>query len=127
MARRALLGTGVSPPQLAAVADRVTALEGATGGLTPWVVIDDTDSPYTVSTDLRLIVNASAGAVSILLPALADAAGDVTVLRADSSANAVTVTPDGSETILDLASLPMPARFDRYVLQPIVSQGFWAL
>lgn len=63
--------------------------------------IDDTDSPYTVlDTDQYLIVDASAGAVTVALPAAASFVNRSLVVVAKSVAGGnVTINPDGAETV----------------------------
>lgn len=60
-----------------------------------------TTSPYTVlATDGTLSVNCTGGAVTVNLPAAASHAGRILhVKKVDSSGNAVTVEPNGAETI----------------------------
>jgi len=63
--------------------------------------ISNSDSPYTalVATDL-LLVNATAGAVTVNLPtAVGNSGKTFRIRKTDSSTNAVTVDGDGTETI----------------------------
>jgi hypothetical protein len=63
--------------------------------------IDNTDSPYTqLATDWLVLCDASGGAITVnLLTAVAADAREITIKKTDSSANAVTVDPNGTETI----------------------------
>lgn len=63
--------------------------------------IDDTDSPYTVlETDQFVIVDASAAAVTVALPASATFPNRSLVVVAKSVAGGnVTINPDGAETV----------------------------
>jgi hypothetical protein len=71
-------------------------------GMVP-VVVSKTfaDTPYTVPDwNYQVLVNATGGAVTVVLPAAANNTGrDIDVKKTDSSANAVTVDGNGAETI----------------------------
>lgn len=70
------------------------------------VSIDSTDSPYTPGDESSILCDASAGAITIALPALAGADNRVwNVIKIDTSANAVTLDGDGAETIDGLSTL----------------------
>lgn len=59
-----------------------------------------TTSPHVVGTEQVVLVDASAGPVTVLLPMTSDRFGnDIQVMKVDSSANAVTVSRTGSDTI----------------------------
>lgn len=60
-----------------------------------------TSTAYTVlSSDDVILVDASSAAVTITLPAVDDLAGKrIRIVKIDSSANIVTIEPDGSETL----------------------------
>lgn len=63
------------------------------------------------------LVDATAGAVTVTLPAVAgtdpSAGRAVTVIKSDSSANAVTIDADGAETINGAATLVLASQYDR--------------
>lgn len=62
--------------------------------------ITDADSPYTVlATDELIRADATAGAVTLALPAAADADGRVLWVEAVNVTSAITLDPDGAETI----------------------------
>jgi len=88
-------------------------LKNFTGG-NP-VSVDNTASPYAVAlTDNVILVDATAGAVTLNLPAAATADGrSLFVKKVDSSINAVTLEPDGAETIEGAANLStLDAQYD---------------
>lgn len=84
--------------------------------------VDEKTSAYTVTVGdgtKLLAVDASGGAVTITLPA-AETAGDgfeITVKKTDSSANAVTVDGNGSETIDGSATLVLSYQYDSIKLR----------
>lgn len=85
--------------------------------------LDDSDSPYDVLvTDGVLLVDTQSGAVTLNLPAAADAAGQVlTVKRMGTGVNAVTIDGDGAETIDGSATnTDLDAQYD---VLTIVSDG----
>jgi hypothetical protein len=92
------------------------------------VVISKTTT-YTVAVgdDGKLIAaDATAGAFTITLP-VAATAGDgfeISVVKIDSSANAVTIDGDGSETINDESDLDLADQFDAAVLRSDGSEWF---
>lgn len=61
-----------------------------------------------------ILADASAGAITIALPPAATAGDDfdVTVIKVDSSANAVTIDGDGAETINGAATLALKQQYD---------------
>lgn len=63
--------------------------------------ITDTDSPYTADTEYSVILaNATSGAITVNLPTAASIAGRTyTIKNTGDGSNAVTVDPNGSETI----------------------------
>lgn len=65
------------------------------------------------------LVDASSGAVTAALPAAATAGAgfEVAIKKIDSSANAVTINPDGAETIEEAATFVLPAQFDVVVIR----------
>lgn len=75
-------------------------------------VVTSTDSPkaLVVAEAGLVLVDASAGTVDITLPAAADSEGvRYTLLRLDSEANLVTVTPDGADMIDGAATMELAA------------------
>lgn len=76
--------------------------------------IDDTDSPFAVTSDNAVVlVDAASGPVVVALPAAASVAGRVYhVKRIDSAINAVTVDPDGAETIDGAATLDVAVQWE---------------
>jgi hypothetical protein len=66
-----------------------------------------------VAADYLLLADATAGAVSVGLPAAAAADGAVIVVKKiDASANAVTLDADGAETIDGVATQTLTAQYD---------------
>lgn len=82
--------------------------------------IDDTDSPYTVTTNATrnvVLADATNGAVDVTLPPLADWADQyIIVKKFDSAANNVNINPDGSETIEGNSSISLTAQWGYRVL-----------
>lgn len=68
--------------------------------------ISSTDSPYSVSiSDHALFCDTDGGAITVLLPAGASANEiGYTIINCGSSGNDVTITPNGSELLLGVAS-----------------------
>jgi hypothetical protein len=92
-------------------------------------VVISKSTTYTVAVgdDGKLIASdATAGAFTITLP-VAATAGDgfeISVVKIDSSANAVTIDGDGSETINDESDLDLEVQFDSVVLRSDGSEWF---
>lgn len=85
------------------------------GGIyTPVTSIDDTDSPYTVlATDSVIIADATSGAITVNLPAVSGTDGrTIRVKKIDSSANAVTLDGNSSETIDDATTRVLSSQYD---------------
>jgi hypothetical protein len=72
--------------------------------------VNNSQSPYTLgATDGVLLVDATAGPVSLVLPTVSGRKGRyVIVYRTDTTTNAITFTPNGSETINGLSTLSIP-------------------
>lgn len=71
--------------------------EGFVGKFTS---IDDTDSPYDASPGETVFADTTNGVITVNLPAAAALVGrEVTVLRTSAGGNAVTLDPNGAETI----------------------------
>ena len=70
------------------------------------VSLTSADSPYTIlSTDSVLVCDCSGGAITLNLPSATGNDGRMLIIKkTDSSANVVTITPDGSDTC-DVASV----------------------
>ena len=72
-----------------------------------------TASGNAVATDYLLLVDATAGAVTVTLPAAADSDGAYIITKKiDASANAVTVDGNGAETIDGAANIALAAQYD---------------
>jgi hypothetical protein len=79
--------------------------------------IDSSDSPYTaLATNEDIWVDASAGAVTVSLPSAGGALAEKEFLikKIDSSFNAVTIDPDGSETIDGNATVAITTQYTAY-------------
>ena len=73
------------------------------------------DSPYTAKIDECVIASANGGNVVINLPAgLRDET--IIVKKSDGSANTVTITPNGAETINGAATKVLTAQHESYTL-----------
>ena len=71
-------------------------------------LLTSASSPYTVlGTEALLSVDASGGNIAINFPTAVGFAGYQRIHRTDNSANTVTVTPNGAETISDQASVSL--------------------
>ncbi len=76
-----------------------------------------TASGNAVATDYLLLVDATAGAVTVTLPAAADSDGAYIITKKiDASANAVTLDANASETIDGATTLPILAQYDAATL-----------
>lgn len=73
--------------------------------------ITHTNSPYTVTTEDGVIADATAGAIVVNLPTVASAHKPILVKKADSSANAVTVTPASSELIEGASTAALSSQY----------------
>jgi hypothetical protein len=74
---------------------------GGTGGSAAAKIITVLDSPYILTVlDFTILCDCSGGPISVLIPAAAGLAGKgYNIKKIDASANIVTVTPNGAETI----------------------------
>lgn len=74
--------------------------------------------PVTIgANDTTLIADASAGALSVPLPSAVVPGRVLVVKKSDASANAVTITPVGAETIDGAASLVLTSQYETARLQ----------
>lgn len=92
--------------------------------------------PTTVSTSLPCnvkdqiwIVNATSAAITLTLPSAATCTPKITIIKSDSSANAVTISTVSSQTILSTAgnsatSASLSAQGKSFTIVP--SGAFWA-
>jgi prefoldin subunit 5 len=83
------------------------------------VPITTTTSNYTLSSnDYSVLANASSGAITITLPTASGIAGRIYVIKKiDSSANAVTITPNTGQTIDGANSYALSTQYKYVVLQ----------
>lgn len=87
--------------------DRLDALEA------PFAVRTLTATGAALATDYLLLVNATAGAVTVNLPAAASSAGALIVVKkADASGNAVTIDANASETIDGATTQALASQYD---------------
>lgn len=71
------------------------------------------DSPYTATAGETIFCNATAGAITVNYPpAAAFGAAEISVIKTDASANAVTLDPNGAETINGAASDSLAAQYN---------------
>lgn len=83
----------------------------AGGGLTRAAVVSKTAAYTATDSDDVILVDATAGAVTITLPTAVGRAGKrYTIKKIDSSANAVTIDPNGTETIDRAATVVLGAQ-----------------
>jgi len=77
------------------------------------------DSPYTVlASDCTILADATAGAITVNLPAAANNTGRViTVKKIDSSANEVTIDPNGAETLDGATTQSIGVQYTAYTMQ----------
>ena len=86
-------------------------------------IVSDLAAPFSVLTltatgsasadDYLVLVDATAGGVTVNLPAAADSAGALIVVKkTDASANAVTIDANASETIDGAATQSLTAQYD---------------
>ncbi len=90
----------------------------------PHAAIDNSDSPYTVELpDRGLDCDATSGAITVNLPAVAESKGRLLdIAKIDSSANAVTIDADGSEEINGATTLVLSDQYDAATLLCIGSE-----
>jgi hypothetical protein len=93
------------------------------GGTDPLTVFGylavSTDSTLTISNQRQLIdVNATTGAITITLPAAATVGSGwaVQIRKSDSSANLVTISRSGSDTINGVTTLPLAVQHQSLIL-----------
>ena len=84
------------------------------------------DSPYTVNAlkDCTVIWDASGGACVQNLPAATNSGKIFYFKKVDSSANTVTVTPDGTDTIDGAASYVLSTQYESVTVQDC-AVGTW--
>lgn len=90
------------------------------------VLIDDTDSPYSIDgEDGTILADATNGAITINLPAVASNTHRViTVKKTDSSSNAVTLDGNASETIDGSTTLELSSQNEFVTIQSDGSQWY---
>lgn len=82
------------------------------------------DSPYTVvSSDLAIYYDCSSGASTVNLPA-AVAGRVIEITKTDSSANSLTIVPNGAETIAGATSIIMAVAFSTITLKARAGIGW---
>jgi hypothetical protein len=85
------------------------------------VTIDNTDSPYSVGQESVINCNAAGGVITVNLPAAASNADRIMFIKkTDSSANAVTIDGNASETIDGDATKILSVQYEAL---PIVCDG----
>lgn len=86
-----------------------------------------TATPTLVASDHTLLCNAFAAAIPVSLPAASTLQGRVLVFKKiDASANTVTITPNGTDTIDGAASVVISGQYDGYTIQSS-GTGWWVL
>lgn len=77
------------------------------------VAIVAADSPYTATAGETIFCDATAGGIAVNYPPAADfGSAEISVIKTDVSANAITLTPDGAETINGAASDSLAAQYN---------------
>lgn len=77
------------------------------------VAIDNGDSPYALPDGVNVVIaNPAAGAITINLPAAADAEGRMVHVKTISGANNTTIDGDGAETIDGAATKVLTAQYE---------------
>lgn len=77
-------------------------------------LIETTASPYTAADKTNIMIDATAGAIVVNLPAISGLSGnrEYVVKKIDSSANTVTVTASGADTIDGSGTSVLSAQYD---------------
>jgi len=89
--------------------------------------IDDTDSPHTLADEYSVVCDATSNVIVVNLPVAASSTGKVYIIKKiDASANTVTITPNGVETIEGGATYVLTAQ---YQVAHVVCDGieWWVL
>lgn len=87
------------------------------GGLTLGIRTT-TAAPTLTANDHTILCNAAAGAIPVALPSAASMTGrELVFKKIDASGNAVTITPNGAETIDGAGSLPLNSQWARATIQ----------
>ncbi len=91
---------------------------GSSGGGSNLAVAAKTANYTATSSDYLLLVDATAGAVTITLPAASSSSGMVLIVKkTDSGANAVTVDANGAETIDGVTTVGLTTQYDSVKIQ----------
>ena len=86
---------------------------------TPFGVSGNVTSDITLDPQENTVaVDATSGAVAVTLPSFDEAYQEVVVSKRDASANAVTVTAAGSDTINGAGTLALTTQYDSARLRP---------
>lgn len=95
--------------------------------------INNTNSPYSASLmDETILIDASAGNVTVNLPSSAWTPNVYTFVRLDNSANTVTITANGAEVIKSVANqtgattYAMPAGYSIFTIFPARVSSVWS-
>ena len=81
------------------------------------VTITSTDSPFTPTTEKTILCDATSGVITVNLPASATTKSmEVIVKKIDSSANAITVDGNSSETIDGATTKSLASQYDYIVV-----------
>lgn len=114
---------------LASVATARTNLGLGTAALTATGVlpiVSVSANTTLTSTHYTVLVNAAGGAITITLPAGSSNDGRIyNVIKTDSSVNAVTISPNGTDTILGSASAVISNQNETLTIQAFGSTGTW--
>lgn len=115
---------GTVEPQGAQVGDLFLNLKAAAFGT--MTVITITGNVTLTAAHLVVLVDTSGGAITVSLPALSGIQEThYHISKINASANAVTIDPNGSELIQDVATLVFNAQWWNYHI--IATPNFWMI
>lgn len=89
-----------------------------------YVIIDNTDSPYSPERETAILCNATAGPITVNLPQVSTDYGRIFYIqKLDATANAVTVDPFGAETIGGSATLALTIQ--NQAVEILATGSYW--
>lgn len=119
-----IVSTGLSIDGAGHLSANVTSVAGKTGAVTLTVsdvsrsIVTETTNYTATTSDYTILVDATAGAVTITLPAASGLTGQViNIKKIDSSSNAVTISRAGTDTIDGGTTLSIATQYQAYTVQ----------
>ncbi len=98
--------------------DPTVSIENLYDGYGDFKTITNANSPYTAAlTDYHISCDTSSGAITVNLPVASNTGKIYVIKKSDSSANAVTIDADGTETIDGNVTYTLSNQYDFVVLQ----------